>query len=58
MFVAPTRKGETLPELANLLKNKLFNFLDDGESLFMKFARHVEQRFETALRCFRKLEKN
>ena len=36
MFVAPTRKGETLPELANLLKNKLFNFLDDGESLFMK----------------------
>ena len=36
MFVAPTRKGETLPELANLLKSKLFIFLDDGESLFMK----------------------
>ena len=36
MFVAPTRKGETLPKLANLLKNKLFIFVDEGESLFMK----------------------
>ena len=38
MFVAPTRKRETLPKLANLLKNKLFIFLDEGESLFMKVS--------------------
>ena len=38
MFVAPTRKGETLPKLANLLKNKLFIFLDEGESLFMRVS--------------------
>ena len=32
VFVAPTRKGETLPKLANLLKNELFVVLEEGES--------------------------
>ena len=32
MFVAPTRKGETLPKLADLLKNELFVFIEEGES--------------------------
>ena len=36
MFVARTRKGETLPKVANLLKNKLCIFLNEGESLFMR----------------------
>ena len=30
-FVAPTRKGETLPKLADLLKNELFVVLEEGE---------------------------
>ena len=37
MFVVPTRKGETLPKLANLLKNELFVVLNEGES----FSRRV-----------------
>ena len=32
MFVAPTKKGETLPKLAGLLTNELFVALDEGES--------------------------
>ena len=32
VFVAPTRKGETLPKLADLLKNELFVFIEEGES--------------------------
>ena len=32
VFVAPTRKGETLPKLADLLKNELFVVLEEGES--------------------------
>ena len=31
VFVAPTRKGETLPKLADLLKNELFVVLEEGE---------------------------
>ena len=31
-FVAPTRKGETLPKWADLLKNELFVGLEEGES--------------------------
>ena len=31
-FVAPTRKGETLPKWANLLKNELFFVVEEGES--------------------------
>ena len=31
-FVAPTRKGETLPKWADLLKNELFVVLEEGES--------------------------
>ena len=60
VFVAPTRKGETLPKLADLLKNELFVFIEEGESLLHKslLSMHAEQRLETALRCFPKLEKN
>ena len=32
VFIAPTRKGETLPKWADLLKNELFVVLDEGES--------------------------
>ena len=32
VFVAPNRKGETLPKLADLLKNELFVVLEEGES--------------------------
>ena len=32
VFVAPTRKGETLPKLADLLKTELFVVLEKGES--------------------------
>ncbi|CAH3109586.1 unnamed protein product [Porites lobata] len=31
-FVAPTRKRETLPKWADLLKNELFVVLEEGES--------------------------
>ena len=56
VFVAATRKGETLPKLADLLKNELFVVLENLSS--REFALCAEQRLETALRCFRKLEKN
>ena len=73
VFVAPTRKGETLPKWADLLKNELFVVLEEGESeskLFWRkslspeeFALRAGQGLETvpretARRCFRKLEKN
>ena len=32
VFVAPTRKGETLPKWVDLLKNELFVVLEEGES--------------------------
>ena len=32
VFAAPTRKGETLPKLADLLKNELFVVLEEGDS--------------------------
>ena len=32
VFVAPTRKGETLPKWADLLKNELFVVLEEGEA--------------------------
>ena len=32
MFVAPTRKGTTLPKLADLLKSELFVVVEEGES--------------------------
>ena len=32
MFVAPTRKGTTLPKLADLLKTELFVVVEEGES--------------------------
>ena len=32
VFVAPTRKGETLPKWVDLLKNELFVVLQEGES--------------------------
>ena len=36
VFVAPTRKGEALPKLADLLKNELFVVLEEGESFSTK----------------------
>ena len=32
VFVASTRKGETLPKWADLLKNQIFVVLEEGES--------------------------
>ena len=49
-FVAPTRKGETLPKWADLLKNELFVVLEEGESFSNKSSLlSAEQRLETAL---------
>ena len=50
-FVAPTRKGETLPKWADLLKNELFVVLEEGESFSTRaflFALRAEQRLEIA----------
>ena len=58
VFVAPTRKGETLPKLADLLKNELFVVLEEEESFSTRVCSLAEQRLETGLRCFPKLEKN
>jgi len=59
VFVVPTRKRETLPKLADLLKNELFVVLEEGANLSPhEFALRADQRLETALRCFPKLEKN
>ena len=58
VFVAPTRKGETVPKLADLLKNELFVVLEEGESFSTRVCSPAEQRLETGLRCFPKLEKN
>ena len=58
VFVAPTRKGETLPKLADLLKNELFIVLEEGESFSTRVSSPEERRLETGLRCFPKLEKN
>ena len=58
VFVAPTRKGETLPKLADLLKNELFVVLEEGESFSTRVCSPAKQRLETELRCFPKLEKN
>ena len=52
VFVAPTRKGETLSKLADLLKNKLFVVLEEGESFSTRVCSPEEQRLETGLRCF------
>ena len=49
-FVAPTRKRETLPKWADLLKNELFVVLEEGESFSNKSSLlSAEQRLETAL---------
>ena len=59
VFVAPTRKGETLPKWADLLKNELFVVLEEGESFSTRVCSPCETiRLETGLRCFPKLEKN
>ena len=58
VFVAPTRKEETLPKLANLLKNELFVVLEEEESFSTRVCSPAEQRLETGLRCFLKLEKS
>ena len=58
MFVAPTRKGTTLPKLADLLKTELFVVVEEGESFSARVTLCAGQRLETVLRCFRRLEKN
>ena len=35
VFIAPTRKGETLPKWADLLKNELFVVLEEGSRIFL-----------------------
>ena len=58
VFVASTRKGETLPKLADPLRNELFVVLEEGKSFSAigscpeDFALRAEQRLETVLRCF------
>ena len=49
VFVGPTRKGETIPKLADLLKNELFVVLEEGESFSTRvcFVRNKGQK----LRC-------
>ena len=59
MFVVPTKKGETLPKLARLLLNELFVVLDEGEPFSTRvFSPCGTKDMETAMRCFRKSEKN
>ena len=58
VFVAPTRKGETLPKLADLLKNELLVVLEEGESFSTRVCTLAEQRLKTGLQCFPKLGKN
>ena len=55
VFVAPTRKGETLPKWADLLKNELFVVLEEGESFSTRICSPAEQRLKTGLRCSPKL---
>ena len=49
-----------LPEKDRPTANELFVVLEEGEyfSAPQEFALYGEQRLETALRCFRKLEKD
>ena len=50
LVCCPTRKGETLPKWADLLKNELFVVLEEGESFSNKSSLlSAEQRLETAL---------
>ena len=44
VFVAPTRKGEKLPKLADLLKNELFVVLDEGESFSTRVCPPCESK--------------
>ena len=46
MFFAPTRKRETLPKLADLLKNELFVVVEEGES----FSTNICSPFRTKVR--------
>ena len=46
MFFAPTRTGETLPKLADLLKNELFVVVEEGES----FSTNICSPFRTKVR--------
>ena len=50
VFVAPTRKGETLPKLADLLKNELFVVLKEGESFSTRVLLSVLNKGQK-LRC-------
>ena len=55
VFVGPTRKGKTLPKLADLLKSELFVVLEEGESFSARVCAPCRTNLETALGCFRKL---
>ena len=55
MFVAPNRKGETLPKLADRVINERFVVLEEGESFSTRVCSPAKQRLETGLRCFPKL---
>ena len=46
MFFAPTRKGETLQKLADLLKNEFFVVVEEGES----FSTNIFSPFRTKVR--------
>ena len=50
VFVAPTRKGETLPKWADLLKNELFVVLEEGESFSTRVLLSVRNKGQK-LRC-------
>ena len=44
VFVAPTRKGETLPKLAVLLKNELFVVVEERESFSTRVLLSVRNK--------------
>ena len=44
VFVAPTRKGETLPKLAVLLKSELFVVLGERESFSTRVLLSVRNK--------------
>ena len=50
VFVAPARKGEMLPKLADLLKNELSVVLEEGESFSTRVVLFVRNKGQK-LRC-------
>ena len=52
VFVAATRKGETLPKLAELLKNELFVVLEEGESFFTRVCSLCRKKVRNCIATF------